>query len=121
MTVSSTETELLSKQASIQAEDGRYRAELSRVQNEAVELEKEEQKYWGSIAAFEKQLIESEEEACMVKSELDRVEKEYQRLISINVVSDVFKISCPERVAAINGFRLGKLQSEDVGTLLINL
>lgn len=107
------------KSQALDAESARCQAELLTLQKDANELEKEEHKYLANTAAFEKKLIDTEEETCMVKSELERVEREYLRLAATNVVNDVFKITCPDRVAAINGFRLGKLPSEDVLALLI--
>jgi DNA repair exonuclease SbcCD ATPase subunit len=98
----------------LEEETKKYETELAEVNKEAAELEESEQKYWEKISELESRLLETEEENGKVKSALTHFNQEYQRLAGINVISDNFKITCPERVAAINGFRLGKLQTEDV-------
>ena len=98
----------------MEEETKKYEAELFSINKEATELEESEQQYWEKISEFESRLLDTEEENGKVKSALNHFNQEYQRLSSINVISDCFKITCPERVAAINGFRLGKLQTEDV-------
>ncbi len=108
------EKELLKRADTLKEENKKYEAELEALSKEATDLEKEELQYWERIAAFESSLVETEEDSGKVKSSLSFISQEYQRLSSINVINDSFKITCPERVAAINGFRLGRLPSEDV-------
>jgi len=112
--ISEKEAEYQAKLKQIDEETTKYELELQNVNKEAAELEKSDQQYWEKISEFESKLIETEEESGKVKNDLSHISAEYQRLSSINVINDVFKITCPERVAAINGFKLGRLQTEDV-------
>ena len=112
--ISDQESDLLEKLNGLKEEDKKYEVELEALNKEANEIEASEQQYWERISEFESKLLDTEEESGKVKSALAHISQEYQRLASINVVNDSFKISCPERVAAINGFRLGRLQTEDV-------
>lgn len=111
---SAQEEELKRDLEHLEGETKDYEAELAKVNKEAAELEESEQKYWEKISELESRLLETEEENGKVKNALAHFSQEYQRLAGINVISDNFKITCPERVAAINGFRLGRLQTEDV-------
>lgn len=111
---SAKEAELKENLKGIEEETKKYEEELAEVNKEAAALEESEQKYWEKISELESRLLETEEENGKVKSALAHFSQEYQRLAGINVISDNFKITCPERVAAINGFRLGRLQTEDV-------
>eukprot|EP01022_Parablepharisma_sp_SALTPOND_P001306 TRINITY_DN106022_c0_g1_i1.p1 TRINITY_DN106022_c0_g1~~TRINITY_DN106022_c0_g1_i1.p1 ORF type:complete len:325 (+),score=29.91 TRINITY_DN106022_c0_g1_i1:2322-3296(+) len=113
-TISSKESELHEKLEALKEESKKYETELDAISKEAKDLEYSEQQYWEKISEFESKLLDTEEESGKAKSALGYISQEYQRLAAINVISDAFKITCPERVAAINGFRLGRLQTEDV-------
>ena len=106
--------------AQLEKENSGYEKDLEALMNEANELEKKEQRYWERIAELSQKTIEVEEETSRVSSSNLYYEQEYKRLESINVFNDVFKISCPEKIASINGFRLGRLANVEVKKRLRN-
>ncbi|KAG0239734.1 hypothetical protein BGW41_007534 [Actinomortierella wolfii] len=110
----------LDEKASIQAlrdieqQQEAVKAEIAKLEEEAVELDKEEERYWQECNEFQIALQSFHDERDSLNLKYDYDTRQLEKLHKANVYNDIFCIGQDGRFATINGFRLGRLPDQPV-------
>lgn len=116
----------LEEDASIQAlrdiEDQQkdVRDEIAALEREALELDKDEERYWQECNEFQLALQSFHNERDSVNLKYDYDTRQLEKLHKTNVYNDTFCISHEGHFGTINGFRLGRLPTQPVDWAEIN-
>eukprot|EP00357_Protocruzia_adherens_P028158 CAMPEP_0114985354 /NCGR_PEP_ID=MMETSP0216-20121206/7809_1 /TAXON_ID=223996 /ORGANISM="Protocruzia adherens, Strain Boccale" /LENGTH=355 /DNA_ID=CAMNT_0002347639 /DNA_START=30 /DNA_END=1094 /DNA_ORIENTATION=+ len=99
---------------SLELEERQQFEEIKELEEKAAKLKVEEDEFWKNMNDFEIALVNFEENDARVDRIMVQAKSELDRLSSINVLNDVFKISALNHFATINGFRMGRLVTQTV-------
>ncbi|KAF9189942.1 autophagy protein 6 [Haplosporangium sp. Z 767] len=110
----------LDEDASIQAlrdieeQQRAVREEIAMLEQESLELDKEEERYWQECNEFQMALQTFHNERDSVNLKYDYDTRQLEKLHKTNVYNDTFCIGHDGHFATINGFRLGRLPTQPV-------
>ncbi|KAG0213320.1 autophagy protein 6 [Mortierella sp. GBA30] len=116
----------LDENASIQAlrdiekQQRAVRGEIAMLEQESLELDKEEERYWQECNEFQMALQTFHNERDSVNLKYDYDSRQLEKLHKTNVYNDTFCIGHDGHFATINGFRLGRLPTQPVDWPEIN-
>ncbi|KAF9379435.1 autophagy protein 6 [Mortierella sp. AD011] len=116
----------IDEKASIQAlrdieeQQRAVREEIAILEQESLELDKEEERYWQECNEFQLALQNFHNERDSVNLKYDYDSRQLEKLHKTNVYNDTFCIGHDGHFATINGFRLGRLPTQPVDWLEIN-
>ncbi|KAF9352309.1 autophagy protein 6 [Mortierella sp. NVP85] len=96
------------------------REEIAALEREALELDKEEERYWQECNEFQLALQAFHNERDSVNLKYDYDTRQLEKLHKTNVYNDTFCISHEGHFGTINGFRLGRLPNQPVDWPEIN-
>jgi len=108
------ELQLLRVLADCDREEAEIRAELQRNQRQEEQLRREEEEFWLSVAEYQLDLEESEEERSATTNAIYYATAELNRLKRTNVLNDMFHISQEGAFGTINRLRIGRLPDHPV-------
>ncbi|GJJ79040.1 beclin [Entomortierella parvispora] len=94
--------------------------EIAMLEQEALELDKEEERYWQECNEFQMALQSFHNERDSVNLKYDYDTRQLEKLHKTNVYNDTFCIGHDGHFATINGFRLGRLPTQPVDWPEIN-
>ncbi|KAF9971845.1 autophagy protein 6 [Actinomortierella ambigua] len=104
----------------IEQQQEAVRAEIAKLEEEAAELDKEEERYWQECNEFQMALQGFHDERDSLNLKYDYDARQLEKLHKANVYNDTFCISQDGGFATINGFRLGRLPDQPVDWPEIN-
>ncbi|KAF9990844.1 autophagy protein 6 [Mortierella antarctica] len=96
------------------------REEIALLEQESLELDKEEERYWQECNEFQMALQTFHNERDSVNLKYDYDSRQLEKLHKTNVYNDTFCIGHDGHFATINGFRLGRLPTQPVDWPEIN-
>ncbi|KAG0254743.1 autophagy protein 6 [Actinomortierella ambigua] len=104
----------------IEEQQEAVKAEIAKLEEEAAELDKEEERYWQECNEFQIALQAFHDERDSLNLKYDYDTRQLEKLHKANVYNDTFCISQDGSFATINGFRLGRLPDQPVDWPEIN-
>ena len=104
----------------LEAEKAALAGELADLQEESRDLEVEEQAFWASRNAHEKEVHDLTTELQSLQQKYAHDQQQLEKLQRTNVFNDTFCIGHDGLFATINGLRLGRLSSQNVEWAEIN-
>jgi len=90
-------------------EEATLREELEGQRRQEEQLQREEEEFWLSVAEYQLDLEEIEEERAATQNAIRYATSELSRLKRTNVLNYMFHISQEGQFGTINGFRMGRL------------
>eukprot|EP00930_Biecheleria_cincta_P085668 TRINITY_DN75044_c0_g1_i1.p1 TRINITY_DN75044_c0_g1~~TRINITY_DN75044_c0_g1_i1.p1 ORF type:complete len:423 (-),score=112.77 TRINITY_DN75044_c0_g1_i1:73-1341(-) len=108
------ERQLLGEIEACKREEAELLADLARQRRQQEQLRREEEEFWRSVAEFQLDTDEDEEERAATAAAIRYATSELQRLRRSNVLNEMFHISHEGPFGTINGFRLGRLPEQPV-------
>lgn len=109
-------TELLE----LEAEKAALEGELADLEEESRQLEVDEQAFWASRNAHEKEMYDLNTELQFLQQKYAHDQRQLEKLQRTNVFNDTFCIGHDGLFATINGLRLGRLPNQNVEWAEIN-
>ncbi|CAE8683585.1 unnamed protein product, partial [Polarella glacialis] len=106
------EKKLLSELEACRREEDEMVVELARQRRQEEQLRREEEDFWLSVAEYQLDLEEDEEERAATAAAITYATDELQRLRRSSVLNEMFHISQEGPFGTINGFRLGRLPEQ---------
>ncbi|KAF9957349.1 autophagy protein 6 [Mortierella alpina] len=104
----------------IEEQQRAVREEIAMLEQESLELDKEEERYWQECNEFQMALQTFHNERDSVNLKYDYDSRQLEKLHKTNVYNDTFCIGHDGHFATINGFRLGRLPTQPVDWPEIN-
>ncbi|KAG0373908.1 autophagy protein 6 [Mortierella sp. AD032] len=104
----------------IEEQQRAVREEIALLEQQSLELDKEEEQYWQECNEFQQTLQTFHNERDSVNLKYDYDSRQLEKLHKTNVYNDTFCISHDGNFATINGFRLGRLPTQPVDWAEIN-
>ncbi|KAF9105549.1 autophagy protein 6 [Mortierella sp. GBA35] len=104
----------------IEEQQRAVREEIALLEQESLELDREEEQYWQECNEFQQALQTFHNERDSVNLKYDYDSRQLEKLHKTNVYNDTFCISHDGNFATINGFRLGRLPTQPVDWAEIN-
>ncbi|KAG0261720.1 autophagy protein 6 [Mortierella polycephala] len=104
----------------IEEQQRAVREEIAMLEQESLELDKEEERYWQECNEFQMALQTFHNERDSVNLKYDYDTRQLEKLHKTNVYNDTFCIGHDGHFATINGFRLGRLPTQPVDWPEIN-
>ncbi|CAO3568433.1 unnamed protein product [Mortierella alpina] len=104
----------------IEEQQRAVREEIALLEQESLELDKEEERYWQECNEFQMALQTFHNERDSVNLKYDYDSRQLEKLHKTNVYNDTFCIGHDGHFATINGFRLGRLPTQPVDWPEIN-
>lgn len=108
------ERRLLIELSEQNAEETEMTAELERQRRQEEQLRRDEEEFWISVAEYQLDLEESEEERAQTTNAIQYATAELNRLKRTNVLNDMFHIAQDGSFGTINKFRIGRLPEHAV-------
>lgn len=108
------ESRLLAMLESFDREEEELKEELDRHRQQDEQLQREEEELWLSVAEYQLNMEESEEERAATTSAIQYATAELSRLRHTNVLNDMFHIAWQGPFGTINKFRIGRLSDQVV-------
>ena len=115
------EQEALSDLAKAKDEHEAVNKEMEELEAEMKALEDREHQFWEQYNDYELKLENYQSERASINLKYDHDVKQYERLQKTVVYNDAFSISQEGPFGTINGFRLGRLSSQPVNSIISSL
>lgn len=114
------ERELDAKMAQVELERATLRQDMAYLEAENKKREQLETKFWQAYRDSQLQLEHANKEHFAVRQQIKAATEQLERLKRMNVYDDAFHISHDGHFGTINGFRLGRLKSQEIDWTEIN-